>query len=77
MVVHAFGDLTFFTLVWSHDAGRRLVGEGGADGWFFANLVLLAIFSALALVGFRRLVQATSERRMLGEAETIGRLAAA
>ncbi|HZZ89477.1 MAG TPA: type II CAAX endopeptidase family protein [Caulobacteraceae bacterium] len=77
MVVHAFGDLTFFTLVWSHDAGRRLVGEGGADGWFFANLVLLAIFSALALVGLRRLVQATSERRMHCEAETIGRLATA
>jgi membrane protease YdiL (CAAX protease family) len=59
MVVHAFGDLTFFTLVWSHDAGRRLIGEGGADGWFFANLALLAILTPLALLGIRQLVRAT------------------
>ena len=60
MVVHSFGDLTFFTLVWSHDAGRRLIGEGGADGWFFANLALLAIFTPVALLGFRQLVRATA-----------------
>jgi membrane protease YdiL (CAAX protease family) len=62
MVVHSFGDLTFFTLVWSHDAGRRLIGEGGADGWFFANLALLAVFAPLALVGFRQLAKATAPR---------------
>jgi len=60
MVVHSFGDLTFFTLVWSHDAGRRLIGEGGADGWFFANLALLALFTPLALLGFRQLAKATA-----------------
>jgi membrane protease YdiL (CAAX protease family) len=60
MAVHAFGDLTFFTLVWSHDAGRRLIGEGGADGWFFANLALLAVFTPLALLGLRQLVKATA-----------------
>jgi membrane protease YdiL (CAAX protease family) len=60
MVVHSFADLTFFTLVWSHDAGRRLIGEGGADGWFFANLALLAGFAPLALLGFRQLVKVTA-----------------
>ncbi len=59
MVVHAFGDLTFFTLVWSHDAGRKLVTEGGADGWFYANLALLIVFTPLCLVSFRQLVGVT------------------
>jgi membrane protease YdiL (CAAX protease family) len=63
MVVHSFADLTFFTLVWSHDAGRRLLGEGGADGWFFANLALLAVFTPLALLGFRQLVRVTGAGR--------------
>jgi membrane protease YdiL (CAAX protease family) len=62
MVVHCFADLTFFTLVWSHDAGRRLIGEGGADGWFFANLALLAVFTPLALLAFHQLVKATAAR---------------
>ena len=59
MVVHSIGDLTFFTLVWSHDAGRRLVGEGGADGWFYANLALLIVFTPLCLLALRQLVRAT------------------
>jgi membrane protease YdiL (CAAX protease family) len=59
MVVHSFGDLTFFTLVWSHDAGRRLVSEGGADGWFYANLAILAVFTPLCLMAFARLVKVT------------------
>lgn len=61
MVVHSFGDLTFFTLVWSHDAGRKLLSEGGADGWFFLNVALIAVFTPLALLGFRQLARATSK----------------
>ena len=65
MVVHSFGDLTFFTLVWSHDAGRKLLSEGGADGWFFLNVALIAVFTPLALLAFRQLVRVTAspERR--------------
>jgi membrane protease YdiL (CAAX protease family) len=63
MVVHAFGDVTFFTLVWSHDAGRRLVGEGGADGWFWANVALLATCAPLSLLAFARLVRVTRAAR--------------
>ena len=78
MVVHSFGDLTFFTMVWSHDAGRRLIGEGGADGWFFANLALIAIFTPLALLGFRQLVRATCAPAPAAPVKTpLGALAAA
>jgi membrane protease YdiL (CAAX protease family) len=59
MAVHSFGDFTFFTLVWTHDAGRKLITEGGADAWFYANLALIAVFAPLCLLAFRQLVQAT------------------
>lgn len=59
MVVHSFGDLTFFTLVWSHDAGRKLIGEGGANAWFFANIALIVVFTPLCILAFRQLVRVT------------------
>jgi membrane protease YdiL (CAAX protease family) len=59
MVAHGLADLTFFTLVWPHDASRRLIGEGGADGWFYASVAILAVATPLALVAFRQLVRAT------------------
>lgn len=59
MIVHSFGDLVFFTLVWPHDAGRRLVSEGGADAAFYAALALTVVGSALWYVAFRRLLAAT------------------
>ena len=59
MVIHSFGDLVFFTLVWPADAGRRLVGEGGADGVFFAAAALTVACSVLWYVAFRRLLRAT------------------
>lgn len=60
MVVHSVGDLTFFTMVWSHDAGRRLVAEGGADGWFFLCLAILAIGTPLTLLAYRQLARVTA-----------------
>jgi membrane protease YdiL (CAAX protease family) len=77
MVVHGCADLTFFTLVWSHDAGRRLLSEGGADGWFYANLALLAVFTPLALLGFRQLARATAKFLCAAPSPPIGALAAA
>ena len=59
MVVHAFGDLVFFTLVWPHDAGLRLVSEGGADAGFFAAAALMGVCGALWFVAFRRLLRST------------------
>ncbi len=60
MVVHAFGDLVFFTLVWPHDIGRRLVSEGGADAGFYAAVALTVVCSVLWYAAFRRLLQATA-----------------
>ncbi len=59
MVVHSFGDLVFFTLVWPHDATRRLVSEGGADASFFAAVALTIVFSALWAYAFCGLLRAT------------------
>ena len=77
MVVHSFADLTFFTLVWSHDAGRRLISEGGADGWFYANLATLAVFTPLCLLAFARLVKATGSQPVDRAGSIGGALAAA
>ncbi|MFI4974261.1 MAG: CPBP family intramembrane glutamic endopeptidase [Caulobacterales bacterium] len=62
MVVHSFGDLTFFTMVWSHDAGRKLVSEGGANGWFFANVAILIVFTPLTILAIRRLFEVTAKK---------------
>jgi membrane protease YdiL (CAAX protease family) len=77
MVVHSFGDLVFFTTVWSHDAGRRLVSEGGADGWFFANVAVLVVFTPLCIFGLSQLVRVTSDREAAGDGAPIGAFAAA
>jgi membrane protease YdiL (CAAX protease family) len=55
--VHIFGDAVFFTLIWRHDAARRLLSEGGADGWFWIHVAQAIIFTALALLAFRRLAR--------------------
>jgi hypothetical protein len=60
MVVHSFGDLVFFTLVWPLDAGRRLVTEGGADAVFYGALALTVVCAALWWMAFRRLVTETA-----------------
>ena len=62
MVVHSMADFTFFTLVWSHDAGRRLISEGGANGWFFANVAILVVGAPLCLLAFRQLVRVTAKQ---------------
>src|SRR5262249_22627483 len=62
MVVHSFGDLVFFTTVWSHDAGRRLVSEGGADGWFWLNVALILVCTPISAVALLRLTRATAIR---------------
>src|SRR5262249_50578901 len=61
-LIHSFGDLVFFTLVWPHDAGRRLVTEGGADAGFWAATAIAATFAAVWFVAFRKLIGATGAR---------------
>lgn len=68
--VHIVGDLIFFTLVWPHDTSRRLVAEGGADGWFWIHFAQAAIFTALAFFGFRRLARDSGRRASNTQVET-------
>lgn len=60
MVVHAFGDLVFFTLVWPHDGARRLVTESGLDTQFLTAVALTLVCGGLWYGAFRRLLQATA-----------------
>lgn len=55
IAVHALADLTFFTLVWPHDAARKLVTEGGVDAWFCIHLAQIVVGAALAIWCFRRM----------------------
>lgn len=57
--VHIIADLTFFGLVWPHDAARRLVWTGGPDAWFWIHAAQTVIFTALAVLAFRRLAKIT------------------
>jgi membrane protease YdiL (CAAX protease family) len=60
MIAHSAADLTFFTLVWPHDAGRRLVSEGGADAWFWVHVAQVVVFGGLCLWANLRLARATA-----------------
>jgi membrane protease YdiL (CAAX protease family) len=60
MVVHSFADLTFFTLVWPHDAGRRLVGAGAPLGPVLAGAAVCAICLLVCTYAFGRLSRVTS-----------------
>jgi membrane protease YdiL (CAAX protease family) len=53
--VHLAGDLLFFFLVWPRDAARRFVWRDGADLSFWLALAGLIVFTALAVLAFRRL----------------------
>jgi membrane protease YdiL (CAAX protease family) len=59
IVAHTIGLLTFFTLVWPHDAGRRLASAGGADAWFWGHAAQAIIFTVLAILAFRHLAKVT------------------
>lgn len=55
---HVFGLLVFFTLIWPHDATRRLVWQTGTDAWFWVHALHAVVFAALAVWAFRQLAQA-------------------
>ena len=52
---HMIGDLTFFTMVWPHDAARRLVLDSGPDNWFWIHVAQAMVFTVLAVWAFQRL----------------------
>ena len=64
---HIIGDLIFFTLVWPHDAARRLVFEnGGADNWFWIHAAQAIVFTVLAVWAFQRLARESSQDALSG-----------
>ncbi len=52
---HIIGLLTFFTLVWPHDAARRSVFDSGTDGWFWIHVAQAIVFTIMAVLAFQRL----------------------
>jgi hypothetical protein len=67
IIIHIAGDLTFFTLVWPYDTTRPLVGEDGADAWFWIHVAQTIVLTALAIVAFYRLARTTKRGRAVGE----------
>jgi membrane protease YdiL (CAAX protease family) len=59
MIVHSATDLAFFTLVWPHDATRRLVSQGGADVWFWVHAGQAVVFGVLCVLANLQLVKVT------------------
>jgi len=64
--VHVVGLLIFFTLVWPHDANRRLLWQGGGDEWFWIHAAQTIIFTALAILAFLRLARVTERMHTVG-----------
>lgn len=73
---HMIGDLTFFTLVWPHDAARRLILETGTDNWFWIHVAQAIVFTMLAVWAFQRLARVSS-RDAASEATNLGQHKAA
>lgn len=62
-IAHSIGLLIFFTLVWPYDAQRRLIWATGANVGFWLNVAQAIIFTALAMLAFRRLARITAQAR--------------
>lgn len=65
IVPHIIGDLTFFTLVWPHDAARRLVFDSGTDIWFWIHVAQAIVFTVLAVSAFQRLARESRQDALL------------
>lgn len=68
---HILGDLTFFFLIWPYDLARPLVWRDGANIGFWIYVAQAVIFTALAILAFRRLASiAESPRAGSGDGGT-------
>ena len=66
IVPHIIGDLTFFTLLWPHDAARRLVFDSGTDIWFWIHVAQAIVFTLLAVSAFQRLARESRQDALWG-----------
>jgi membrane protease YdiL (CAAX protease family) len=64
--IHLAGDLIFFFLIWPQDAARRYIVRDGADIWFWVYVAATVVFTALAILAFRRLALVTRDRQPQG-----------
>jgi membrane protease YdiL (CAAX protease family) len=61
IVVHAAGLAVFFAFIWPADA-HRLIGNAALDdAWFWVHAAQVGVFSALAIVAYRRLAAIGAE----------------
>jgi membrane protease YdiL (CAAX protease family) len=67
IAVHIIGDLTFFALVWPYDTQRQLVWKSGADRWLWLHTLQAIVFTALAVIAFRRLATLSHRVRAVGD----------
>jgi hypothetical protein len=71
IAVHIIADLTFFVLVWPFDRKRQLLWKSGADLWFWFHTLQAIMFTAMAVIAFRRLaslshrVRAVEDKRVV------------
>jgi membrane protease YdiL (CAAX protease family) len=65
IATHVMADLTFFSLVWPHDAARRLVTQGGADTWFWIHVAQVVACTPVAVWSFRRLARSADQARVI------------
>ena len=65
---HMIGDLTFFSLVWPHDAARRLVFDSGTDNWFWIHVAQAMVFTVMAVWAFHRLARENNRDILWGSA---------
>jgi membrane protease YdiL (CAAX protease family) len=73
--IHLVGDLIFFFLIWPQDATRRYIVRDGADVWFWVSAGVTVVFTALAILAFRRLALAVRAHQLqdLSVRQTSGR----
>jgi membrane protease YdiL (CAAX protease family) len=64
--IHLAGDLIFFFLIWPQDATRRYIARDGVDVWFWVYAAATVIFTALAILAFRRLALVARARQPQG-----------
>jgi membrane protease YdiL (CAAX protease family) len=60
---HILGDMTFFFLIWPHDAVRPLIWRDGANLGFWVSVVQAILFTILAALAFKRLAHEAGVHR--------------
>jgi membrane protease YdiL (CAAX protease family) len=71
IAVHVMADLTFFVLIWPHDAARQVITQGGADAWFWIHVAQVVVSTPVAVWGFRRLARST-EVQIFSKSHVVG-----